>query len=263
MFGAGGRGLRKPARSRLTPALDVGGRPADCGTLADGSEQAGRRKDGSQLGLQGALGDQRHPGERAGVSRPRSLSRWAPPTAALCLVQPPIPKPLPCGARPAAAGSPTGSPRGRQEDGRETASGVPSRCAPCTAGREGSPSTLSGSLAENPTAVREVPGAQVHTHARFLLCVFSRREEGPPAGSPSPSAARFNRGRSPGEGGARGTTFGAPAACRTHDLLPGGGRDGRGQGGLPAAAANPVSSSVSTRRGRPPGSTLSFCLKDL
>lgn len=77
MFGAGGRGLRKPARSRLTPALDVGGRPADRGTLADGSEQAGRRKDGSQLGLQGALGDQRHPGERAGVSRPRSLSRWA------------------------------------------------------------------------------------------------------------------------------------------------------------------------------------------
>lgn len=77
MFGAGGRGLRKPARSRLTPALDVGGRPADRGTLAEGSEQAGRRKDGSQLGLQGALGDQRHPGERAGVSRPRSLSRWA------------------------------------------------------------------------------------------------------------------------------------------------------------------------------------------
>lgn len=258
MFGAGGRGLRKPARSRLTPALDVGGRPSDCGTLADGSEQAGRRKDGSQLGLQGALGDQRHPGERAGMSRPRSLSRWAPPTAALCMVQPPIPKPLPCGARPAAAGSPTGSPRGRQEEGRETVSGVP-----CTAGRDGSPSTLSGSLAENPTAVREVPGAQVHTHARFLLCVFSRREEGPPAGSPSPSAARLNRGRSPGEGGARGTTFGAPAACRTHDLLPGGGRDGRGQGGLPAAAANPVSSSVSTRRGRPPGSTLSFCLKDL
>lgn len=109
---------------------------------------------------------------------------------------------------------------------------MPSRCAPCAAGRDGSPSTLSGSLAQNPTAVREVPGAQVHTHARFLLCVFSRREEGPPAGSPSPSAARFNRGRSPGEGGARGTTFGAPAACRTHDLLPGR-RPGRQRSGRP------------------------------
>lgn len=192
MFGAGGRGLRKPARSHLTPALDVGGRPADCGTLAEGSEQAGRRKDGSQLGLRGPWGPV--PPWRAGGREPPSqpvplgAPPGRPPTAALCLVQPPIPKPLPCGARPAAAGSPRGSPRGRQEEGRETASSVPSRCAfalcclRCGAGRLAlRPLGVSGRKSDG--RARGPRGTGAHTRTLFTLRFLAARG-GAPGGEP-------------------------------------------------------------------------------
>lgn len=183
MFGAGGRGLRKPARSRLTPALDVGGRPSDRGTLADGSEQAGRRKDGSQLGLQGALGDQRHPGERAGVSRPRSLSRWArlrggPP---LLPVHGAAPHPeTPSLRRPTSRcrvsdGVPEGKAGGRPRDGE--------RCAlHCGAGRLAlHPLGVSGS--ESDGRARGSRGTGAHTRTLFTLRFLAARG-GAPGGEP-------------------------------------------------------------------------------
>lgn len=191
MFGAGGRGLRKPARSHLTPALDVGGRPADCGTLAEGSEQAGRRKDGSQLGLQGALGDQRHPGERAGVSRPRSLSRWArlqggPPLLPCAWCSPPSRNPSPAAPDQPLPGL-RGGPRG---EGRTRAARRRAVCLravlPALRGGRARPPPSRGLWPKIRRPCKRSPGHRcTHTHAFYSA--FSRgARRGPRRGARLP-----------------------------------------------------------------------------